>query len=90
MGTGRLPSGDVELELVYIAAANREARRAEQLFTEHTVEYKLALEPFLTYGLFGPRERTGLFFYVAPDWAEYCRDVLKRHGLSTGIVDDEI
>ena len=82
-----------ETRLVFIACNVGEARRAEDVLTQNGVEYCVSFERFIRatmFGaLFGPSEHVGVGFTVVADQAALSRDVLARHGLAVGIVDDE-
>ena len=79
--------------LVFIACNVREARRAEAILTDSGVDYGLSFEQFVRPGLFyalGVRpESVGVGFTVRADAAALAREVLRQHGLRTGIVDEE-
>ena len=83
---------DAEPALVFIACNVSEARRAEELLTASGVDYALSFETFVRSGplasLFGASENVGVGLSVAPDRAAACRDLLHRHGLRSGIVDE--
>ena len=80
---------DRDVELIFIAGNNREARKVEALLTDHAVDYLTTLEPFLHRGLFGTSTLTGIGFLVLSGQAPFCRDLLEKSGLRTGLVDAE-
>jgi hypothetical protein len=67
----------VELVLVYIAKKLKEALAVETLFTENGLDY--LVEPDLySGGIIFRTERTGAFFYVAPENQTNARALLTR------------
>jgi hypothetical protein len=81
--------GDKEIELVYIAGTLAEARRVEKTLTEIGVDFTIGLEEFMQ-GVFSVafgRVHTGAGFFVVVGQADYCRKLLRRAGLRTGLVD---
>jgi len=67
----------VELVLVYIARKLKEALAVETLFTENGLDY--LVEPDLySGGIIFRTERTGAFFYVAPENQTNARALLTR------------
>ena len=83
---------DSETTLVFIACNVGEARRAEDVLTQNGVDYCLSFEPFMRAGIFAallkPSEHVGVGFTVVSGQAAFCRDLLSRHGLRIGIVDE--
>ena len=79
---------DRQSELIFIAQRVREAERVEALLTADGIDYVLAIEPFLHGGIFGALTLNGLGFYVLSGQAQYCRDLLGRHGLAVGVVEE--
>ena len=77
-----------ESELIFIARTVREARRVETLLREAGIDYAIAFEPFLHGGIFGVTTLTGVGFSVLSGQAFYCRDLLKRHGLAVGVIEE--
>lgn len=71
--------GDQELELLFIAKKLKEALRLEQLLTEAGVDYAVQAENYHG-GVIFRSERTGAFFYVAPESLDSAREVLARAG----------
>lgn len=80
---------DVELELVFIAGKTSEARGAEEVLTGAGIDYCLDVEPFQRAGWFGPVSLNGVGFFVLPDNATACRDLLRGKGFVRGVVDPE-
>jgi hypothetical protein len=74
---------------VYIAGRLREARRVEQVLTDHGVDYYVEMERFER-RLFGVirREYTGVAFYVPATSADACRARLRDAGLRAGLEED--
>jgi hypothetical protein len=75
---------------IYIAARVSEATRVEELLAHHGIEYRVEIEPY-TMRLLGvfPREYKGANFYVLSGQGGFCRSVLRKAGLTTGIIDEE-
>ena len=84
---------DAETALIFIACNVGEAQRAETFLTQEGVDYCLSFEPFVRAGpfaaLFGASECVGVGFHVLSGRAAFCRDVLGRHGLTSGIVEPD-
>jgi hypothetical protein len=84
---------DRDTTMVFLACNLREAEQAEALLTRMDVDYCVWLEPFLRPSLFAAlgvsTECVGLAFTVASDRASFSREVLRRHGLRTGIVEED-
>lgn len=57
---------DVELVLVYIARKLKEALAVEALFTESGLDYLVEPDTY-SGGIIFRSQRTGAFFYVAPE-----------------------
>ena len=57
---------DVELVLVYIAKKLKEALAIETLFTESGLDYLVEPDTY-SGGIIFQTQRTGAFFYVAPE-----------------------
>ena len=69
----------VEPALVYVARKLRPAVRVEALLTAADIDYVVETDTF-TAGVIFRTERTGAFFYVAPDDEPRARDVLAQEG----------
>ena len=67
----------VELVLVYIARKLKEALAIEKLFTENGLDY-LVQPDLYSGGIIFRTERTGAFFYVAPENQTNARAILTR------------
>jgi hypothetical protein len=81
---------DQELELVQLSRRLREARRVEELLDEAGYDYLLEAAPYRATLLFViPVSRVGVYFYVRPDEAVSCREVLAAAGLPVVEVLDE-
>ena len=84
---------DCEVTLIFIACNVGEARRAEEVLTQSGVDYCLSFEPFMRTSIFaaltGATKLVGVGFSVISGQASFCRDILRRHGLRTGIIEDE-
>jgi hypothetical protein len=68
---------DVELVLVYIAKKLKEALAIETLFTESGLDYLVEPDTYAG-GVIFRTERTGAFFYVAPENQFAARALLTR------------
>jgi hypothetical protein len=81
---------DKDVALVYVAARRSEAKRVEQVLSDHAVDYAVAAEPFehLVLGLL-PMTYEGVGFYVLAGQAEFCRGLLHAAGLVQGLVEDD-
>ena len=78
---------ETKLALVYIAGKTSEAKRVEQLFTQHGQSYTIKPTPFLRSSLFGGLiELPGVGFYVPIEQAALGRDLLQRHKFRVGLV----
>jgi hypothetical protein len=71
--------GDVELALVYLARALRDALKLEELLTASGVDYVVETGTY-TSGFLIRRELTGAYFYVNPADEPRARDVLMANG----------
>jgi hypothetical protein len=69
--------GEEELILVYIAKKLKEALAVEALFTESELDYLVEPDTY-TGGLIFRSQRTGAFFYVAPENQVAARAILTR------------
>jgi hypothetical protein len=68
---------DVELVLVYIAKKLKEALAIEALFTASGLDYLVEPDTY-SGGVIFRTERTGAFFYVAPEHQFIARALLTR------------
>jgi hypothetical protein len=68
---------DVELVLVYIAKKLKEALAIEALFTESGLDYLVEPDTY-SGGIIFRAERTGAFFYVAPENQFIAQGILTR------------
>ena len=67
----------VELVLVYIAKKLKEALAIEELFTESGLDYLVEPDTY-SGGIIFRAERTGAFFYVAPENQFIAQGILTR------------
>ena len=67
----------VELVLVYIAKKLKEALAIEELFTESGLDYLVEPDTY-SGGIIFRAERTGAFFYVAPENQVIAQGILTR------------
>ena len=70
---------DADLELVYIAAKLEEAKTVEAILEASAIEYEVRVEQYKSGVLFAS-VRAGAFFYVLPEAALGCREVLRQRG----------
>ena len=70
---------DDDLELVFIAAKLEEARTVEAILAESAIEYEVRVEQYKS-GVVFASVRAGAFFYVLPEAALACREVLRQRG----------
>jgi hypothetical protein len=68
---------DVELILVYIAKKLKEALAVEALFTESGLDYLVEPDTY-SGGIIFRSQRTGAFFYVAPENQFIAQGILTR------------
>lgn len=68
------------MELVYIAGALAEAQRIEALLDAQQADYTIEVEQYRA-GVIFASVRAGAFFYVLPETAERCREILRQAGL---------
>jgi hypothetical protein len=68
-----------DLELVFIAAKLQEARTVEAILEESAIEYEVRVEQYKS-GVVFASVRAGAFFYVLPEAAPACREVLRQRG----------
>lgn len=71
--------GEAELELVYIAKRLKEALKLEDLFTKSGVDYLVETDTYRG-GMIFVSERTGAFFYVAPEGVAATRELMNANG----------
>ncbi len=69
---------DLELVLVYIAKKLKEALAVETLFTESGLDYLVEPDTY-SGGVIFRSQRTGAFFYVAPEDEERTRTLLSAN-----------
>ena len=79
--------GERETRLVFIASSVAEAERAEEVLTEHGIDYAVALERYVA-GLLFARERAGVGFHVLEAQATLSRTVLRRR-FKAGVIEDQ-
>ena len=68
-----------EMELVYVAGKLKEARQVEAILDEAGIDYAIQVEQYRA-GVIFASVRAGAFFYVAPETAGRCREVLTSRG----------
>ncbi len=82
-------SGDEkEITRIFIAASLNEAQSVEEILTGHGVDYAVNIEKYVRFGLF-PSEIPGVGFYVLSGQGSFCRDLLRREGLLSGIIEQD-
>jgi hypothetical protein len=70
---------NMDLVLVHIAKKLKEALAVEALFTESELDYLVEPDTY-SGGIIFRTERTGAFFYVAPENETIARNLLDRSG----------
>ena len=68
-----------ELELVYIAARLEEAKTVESILDHEDIDYTVEVEHYRA-GIIFASLRAGAFFYVPPEAAARCRQILTERG----------
>jgi hypothetical protein len=71
--------GDQDLSLVYVAKKLKEALRLEQMLTDAGFDYLVEPDTY-SGGILFRSERTGAFFYVAPDLEPAVRQAMTASG----------
>lgn len=71
--------GDIELSLVYLARALRDALKLEELLTAGAIDYLVETGTY-TSGFLIRRELTGAYFYVSPGDEARTRELLSANG----------
>src|SRR5271169_5381709 len=71
--------GEIELPLVYLARALRDALKLEELLTAGGIDYLVETGTY-TSGFLIRRELTGAYFYVSPADETRARDLLSANG----------
>jgi hypothetical protein len=72
-------SEELQGVLIYIAKKLKEALAVEKLFTDARLEYLVEPDTY-SGGIIFRAERTGAFFYVAPEDQTRAKDLLKGSG----------
>ena len=70
-----------QMDLVYIAGALEEAQKLEALLDQAGFDYVIEVEQYRS-GVIFASVRAGAFFYVEPESATRCRQVLSQAGYS--------
>ena len=80
-----------EVSCVYIAGGLGEARRVEDILTEHSLDYAVDIQPYYKpmCTLFSIGAYAGAAFFVFSGQAAFVRTRLIAAGLKAGIQDDE-
>jgi hypothetical protein len=79
-----------DVSRIFVAANIREAEAAEALLTEHSITYALQIEEFVNSGpLTLSSAKNGVFFYVLAGQRDFCRQLLLRNGLNSGIIETD-
>ncbi len=68
-----------ELELIYVAAKLEEAQQLEQILDQEGIDYTIQVEQYRA-GVLFQSTRAGAFFYVEPQMAQHCRQLLGNQG----------
>jgi len=74
-----IPEDEQDGVLVYIAKRLKEALAIEELFKQSGLEYLVEPDTY-SGGLIFKTQRTGAFFYVAPEDEQTARGLLKNAG----------
>jgi hypothetical protein len=72
---------------IFVAGSVKEAEAVEQLLTEQSVDYAIAIEPFYQPGLFFVSQFQGATFYVPTGIAPYCENLLSEKGFRVNRLD---
>ncbi len=75
-----------EIKRIFMAISVSEAEKVEKLLTENNIDYAVNMEPYYRISPF-QTEHLGAAFYVVSGQAGFCRQMLKKRGLDTGIVE---
>ena len=75
-----------EIIRVYLAGSLSEAQSVEQALDAAGVDYLAETESFASPGLLGPRQRTGVGFWVLTAALDAAAEALTRAGLTSGLV----
>ena len=67
-----------EPELIYVAKRLKDALKLEEIFTQAGVDYGVETDEYRG-GIIFHSVRTGAFFYVRPDTAEWARAVMREN-----------
>ncbi len=83
-----LSRDEKEITRIFIASNLNEAQRVEDILTGHGIEYAVDIEKYVRLGLF-PSEIPGVGFYVLFGQGSFCRDLLRREGFLSGIIEED-
>ncbi len=83
-----LSKSEKDITRIFIAASLNEAQNVEEILTGNGINYAVTIEKFVRFGLF-PSEIPGAAFYVLSGQGSFCRDLLRRKGLLSGIIEEE-
>jgi hypothetical protein len=73
--------GEQDLSLIYVAKKLKDALSLEKLLTDAGLDYLVEPDNY-TGGIIFRSERTGAFFYVAPDHQSAAVETMQRGGFS--------
>ncbi len=83
-----LSKDEREITRIFIASSLAEAQGVEEILTGHGIEYAVNIEKYVRLGLF-PSEIPGVGFYVLSGQGSFCRDLLRREGFLSGIIEED-
>ncbi len=83
-----LSKDEKEITRVFIASSLNEAQSIEDILTGNGINYAVTIEKYVRFGLF-PSEIPGVGFYVSSGQGSFCRDLLRREGFVSGLIEEE-
>jgi len=83
-----LSKGEKDITRIFIASSLHEAKSVEEILTGYGIDYAVAIEKYVRLGLFSS-ETPGVAFYVLFGQGSFCRDLLRRGGFLSGIIEEE-
>ncbi len=83
-----LSKDERKITRIFIASSLSEAQGVEEMLTGHGINYAVNIEKYVRLGLF-PSEIPGVAFYVLSGQGSFCRDLLRREGFRSGLIEEE-
>ena len=83
-----LSKAEKDITRIFIASSLNEAQSVEEILTGHGIDYAVTIEKYVRLGLF-PSEIPGVAFYVSSVRGSFCRDLLRKEGFLSGIIEEE-